>query len=288
MYCKNCGRELKSGTRFCDRCGQSVRKGKKTESAVRREELEALQEERLNRRRKMAELEAKKEEKKQRRNMLKKKNKKLVYFIAVILLAAVSAIITYAAMAVSSNNAAWKTQDGSEALNATAAPTVEPSNTSEQNTPVPTTLPIVGVETENTDPVNEDGYRVFTVSNNLSCPYPPGFLKKDTGDNQLLSLFDNVGGAAMIIVREKISGGTQTAEMLKSYAQKTSGTVLYSLAGDNWFGITTSKNDIITHRKYLITDSKEAVYYSFEYDKNSVSASEYENYIDYIDTAFTQ
>ena len=26
MYCKNCGRQLKEGTRFCDRCGQSVRK----------------------------------------------------------------------------------------------------------------------------------------------------------------------------------------------------------------------------------------------------------------------
>lgn len=179
MYCKNCGRELKNGIRFCDRCGQSVRQGKKTEAAARREELEALQEERLNRRRKMAELEAKKEEKKKKRNNLKKKNKKFIYFIAVILLIAVSAIITYIAFTANSNNAAWKTQDGSEALNATAVPTVEPSDTSEQNTPTPTTLPIVGAETENNDPVNSDGYRVFSVSNKVSCPYPTVFTKKE-------------------------------------------------------------------------------------------------------------
>lgn len=287
MYCKNCGRELKSEMRFCDRCGQSVRQGKKTESAARREELEALQEDRLNRRRKMAELEAKKAEKKQKRNMLKKKNKKLIYFIAIILLAAVSAIITYIAMSASSNNAAWKTRDGSEALNATAVPTVEPSDNSALNTPVPTTLPIVGVETENTDPVNSDGYRVFTVSDSLSCPYPTVFSKKEAGDNQLLSIFDNTGGASMVIAREKDAVSSQASELLKNYAQKTSGTVLYSLAGDNWFGITTSKNNIITHRKYLIIDGK-AIYYSFDYDKNSVSAAEYEKYIEYIDNAFTQ
>lgn len=285
MYCKNCGRELKNGVRFCDRCGQSVRQGKKTEAAARREELEALQEERLNRRRKMAELEAKKEEKKQKRHNLKKQNKKLIYFIAVILLIAVSAIITYISFTANSNNAAWKTIDGSEALNSTAVPTVEPSENNEQNTPVPTTLPVVGAEEENNDPINADGYRVLTITNNVSCPYPTSFTKKTCGENQLLNSFDTDGGATLVISREKNLSSSQPAELLKDYAQRTSGTVLYSLAGDNWFGVTTEKNNIITHRKYLITDGK-ALYYSIEYDKTSVSAEEYEKHIEYIDTAF--
>ena len=286
MYCKNCGRELKSGMRFCDRCGQSVRQGKKTESAARREELEAVKEERLNRRKKIAELEAKKAEKKNKRKANKKKNKTLIYFIAIILLAAVSAIITYIAVMINSNNAAWKTRDGAEALNSTAAPTVEPSDKA-SSTPVPTSLPVVGVETENTDPINADGYRVFTVSNTLSCPYPTAFSKKQSDGDTVLSLFDNVGGASMQIAYEKSSASAQPSELLKEYAQNTPGTVLYSLAGNNWFGVTTSKNDIITHRKYLILDGK-SIYYSLQYDKNSVSAADYEKYIEYIDNAFTQ
>ena len=49
MYCKNCGRQLKEGTRFCDRCGQSVRKNNQNSQTTKRKEIEELKAERLNR-----------------------------------------------------------------------------------------------------------------------------------------------------------------------------------------------------------------------------------------------
>ena len=59
MYCKNCGRQLKEGTRFCDRCGQSVRKNNQNSQTTKRKEIEELKAERLNRKRRLQEKEAK-------------------------------------------------------------------------------------------------------------------------------------------------------------------------------------------------------------------------------------
>ena len=47
MYCKNCGRQLKEGTRFCDRCGQSVRKNNQNSQTTKRKEIEELKAERI-------------------------------------------------------------------------------------------------------------------------------------------------------------------------------------------------------------------------------------------------
>lgn len=55
MYCKNCGRQLKEGTRFCDRCGQSVRKNNQNSQTTKRKEIEELKAERLNRKRRLQE-----------------------------------------------------------------------------------------------------------------------------------------------------------------------------------------------------------------------------------------
>ena len=61
IYCKNCGRQLKEGARFCDRCGQSVRKTTESSQAAKRREIEELKAERLNRKKRLAEKEAKQE-----------------------------------------------------------------------------------------------------------------------------------------------------------------------------------------------------------------------------------
>ena len=89
MYCKNCGRELKDGMRFCDRCGQSVRQSNNNERAAKRREIESLKEERLNRRKKLAEAEAEKAAKKkdrQNRRKSRKLNHKLIYGIGIFLI----------------------------------------------------------------------------------------------------------------------------------------------------------------------------------------------------------
>lgn len=287
MYCKNCGRELKDDMRFCDRCGQSVRQGNKNERAAKRDEIEALKKERLNRKKKMAELEAKKaEEKKLRRKQRKalQQNPKFIYISITILLVIVSSVISYIVNTYNSNSKSWEAQDNSVALNATSAPTVEPSDLGAVPAPTQTPLPTVAPEEENTDVVNADGYRVFEVSGKTSFPYPTAFSKKAVSDNVLLNLMDSVGGGSIVLKKDRATG--KATEMMKEYAQATGGVISYSRAGDNWYGVTVEKNNFIYHRKCLIIGN-DVFYYDFQYDKNSASAVSYTEYISYMDTAFT-
>ena len=288
MYCKNCGRELKDGMRFCDRCGQSVRQGNKSERTAKREEIEALKKERLNRRKKMAELEAKKAaEKKNRRKQRKalRRNPKFIYIVAIILIIAVSALVSYMMTASDIKDSNWKTTDNVVELNSTAVPTIRPDDASATPLPTSTALPTVGSEPENTDPVNADGYRVFKAPNNIEMPYPTAFTKKAASDNVILNLMDSVGGGSISFKEDK-ANGMKSAEMMKEYAQSLGGTISYSRAGDNWYSITLEKNNFIYHRKCLIIDSK-TLYYDFQYDKSSVSAEQYTIYINYMDNALT-
>lgn len=290
MYCKNCGRELKDGTRFCDRCGQSVRQSNKMERAVRRKEIEALKAERLNRKKRMAYLEAEKEAKKNRKKQIKKtkgrRNHKLIYVIAVVLIIFVSAIISYMATRRDSENAAWKTRDESVELNSTPTANVQP--TADSSTPQPTAsaLPTVAAESENSDPVNDDGYRVFAVTDSLNCPYPTSFSKKNTEGDVKLNIIDTTGGAAMTVTAEKYGKSSKAYELMKEYTQSEGGTISYSRAGNDWYGVTLTKDSIIYHRKCLLINGM-MIYYDFSYDKNSVSALQYETNISYIDEAFS-
>ena len=96
MYCKNCGRQLKEGTRFCDRCGQSVRKNNQNSQTTKRKEIEELKAERLNRKRRLQEKEAKQARNKKRR---KSKGSVMIFIIVALLIAIVSVIIGYNMMA---------------------------------------------------------------------------------------------------------------------------------------------------------------------------------------------
>ena len=100
MYCKNCGRQLKEGTRFCDRCGQSVRKNNQNSQTTKRKEIEELKAERLNRKRRLQEKEAKQARNKKRR---KSKGSVMIFIIVALLIAIVSVIIGYNMMAPNDN-----------------------------------------------------------------------------------------------------------------------------------------------------------------------------------------
>ena len=289
MYCKNCGRELKDGTRFCDRCGQSVKQSNKTDNAIRRKEIEALKEERLNRKRKMAALEAEKEKKKAQKKLRKKnairRNQKLVYVIAAVLIILLSAIISYIATRKSSENAGYKTRDESIELNSTPVATIQTSPLSSEPEPTFSQLPVVNSETENSDPVNEDGYRVFEITNNISFPYPSSFIKKSAEGDVKLNAMDAKGGAVITLTKEKYSGPDKAYELMKEYTDTSGGTISYSRAGNDWYAVTSDKNNIVYHRKCLIVGDM-MLYYDFSYDKSSVSVSQYEDNISYIDEAF--
>ena len=285
MYCKNCGRELKDGVRFCDRCGKSVRQSNQTERAARLKEIEALKEERLTRKKKLADMEAEKREHKKKKQQARKlpRNNRLIYAAAFVLILLASAIISYIITDYKNQNAGYRTRDESIELNSTPVPTIQAAT--ETASPSPSVLPTVAPEVENTDPVNSDGYREFTVDNNLKCPYPTVFIKKSAEGNTRLNLMDQTGGATLTLKEDRASG-TKAAELMKEYAQTLGGTTTYSLAGDNWYGITVTKNTMVYHRKCVI-DGGKSYYYDFQYDKNSVSAAEYDTYINYMDKAFS-
>jgi TolA-binding protein len=291
IYCKNCGKALKDGTRFCDRCGQSVRRSQHSESSAKARQLEELQRERMRRQRmkqaqerKEERIESLKKKKKQEQRQRRRKNRLvLITVVAILLFTAIIAAISFTVTTMSSDDAPWKTQDGSVNLNATAIPTMQPDNTAVPATPAPS----ISVAKENNDNTDGDGYRVCSLSIGIDCPYPPGFAKNDTEEGQELNIVDSSGGATMKIYTQEYPGGTPSS-LMKEYARKAGGTVDYSLAGSTWYAITIKEDGIIRHRKYVIHEESDSVaYYDFEYDENSSSAADYEKYIDYIDDNFS-
>lgn len=297
MYCKNCGKYLEDGTRFCDRCGQSVRKSASSEQAVRHQNIEELKEERLNRKKRLAEMEAREAMKNKRKKKRQNQNRKIAAFLLiVILLAAVSIIVTYRLTRSSSNLAGGNSEQtdavSTPAVNTQAAqPNTQPNNQTSQNTTAGTSS---GASTAGTS--SEDGtsagtssaadgeYRVFEI-NNVACPYPSDFSKKTVSGKEKLSLVDSVGGGVMSISQEQNVSGTP-AELMKDYAGTIGVSPSYSLADKDSYAITTEKNNTIYHRKCIISGST-AIYYDFQYSAMSSSRARYEQCIAYIDSNMT-
>lgn len=263
MYCKNCGRQLKDGMRFCDRCGQSVRKSKQTGQSAKRQEIEELKAERLNRKKRLAEKEAK-----QVRNKKNKKNKGfgMIFFIAALLIAIVSAIIGYIIMAPNDNG-----------LNTN----INPSTTVEPTKSTTTSNPTSSAVTTN-EPESKNGYTSVTIGG-VTCPYPSTFTLNTTTGNEKLNLKDSLGGASMIVSQVGKSG--TPAELMREYASEIGGDLPYTRAGDDWYAVTTNTGDTVHHRKCVLRNGI-AVYYDFSYASTSTAAKKYDEYIEYIDNNF--
>ena len=251
MYCKNCGRQLKEGTRFCDRCGQSVRKSQQSSRDAKRQEIEELKAERLNRKKRLAAKEAKQARNKKRR---KKKSNFFVFFIVIVLIAIVSVIIGY---------------------------NIFPDSTTKSTAVPESTNAVGGVTPSPTASSAKSGYNVLTVGN-VNCPYPSDFHANAVTGNEKLSLVDSLGGATMVVRQEGKSGAPK--DLMLEYANQ-GGTASYSRAGDDWYAITLENNGTVTHRKCIVRNGI-TVYYDFGYDAASSSAKKYEEYISYIDSNF--
>lgn len=280
MYCKNCGKYLEEGTRFCDRCGQSVRKSANSEQAVRHQNIEELKEERLNRKKRLAELEAREAMKNKRKQKRRKKNRGVTAFmVTVLLLAVVAIILSYSITRCSSekkNNAGTNGE-----VTATQTPAV--SGIVNNNTVTNTASPQTSQAPQNSAaPVVSDGeYRVFEI-NNVACPYPSDFSKKAVSGNEKLSLVDSVGGGIMSISQEQGVSDTP-AELMKAYARTNGINPSYSLADKTGYTITSEKNNTVYHRKCIISGNT-AIYYDFEYSSMSSSRARYEQCVAYIDS----
>ena len=105
MYCKNCGRQLKEGTRFCDRCGQSVRKNNQNSQTTKRKEIEEL------------------------------KGSVMIFIIVALLIAIVSVIIGYNMMAPNDNGLGTAPTSTNSPASATNMPTDTANNVSSTSSP---------------------------------------------------------------------------------------------------------------------------------------------------------
>lgn len=259
MYCKNCGRQLKEGMRFCDRCGQSVRKNSRSSQDAKRREIEELKAERLNRKKRLQEREAKQEQSRKR-----KKNTGCAFgfFITILVVAVASAIIGYRIIGGSGSNISGTSTSETSATD--AASTLSPT--------APT----------DTSSASKSGYSTITVGN-VECPYPSSFNANAVSGNEKLNLTDALGGASMIVTQEGKSG--EPKDLMLDYASSLGGDVLYSRAGDDWYAITIETDEKINHRKCVVRNGI-AVYYDFTYNSDSASSDKYEEYIEYIDANF--
>lgn len=252
MYCKNCGRQLKEGMRFCDRCGHSVRKSQQSSQSAKRQEIEELKTERLNRKKRLAEQEAKQFAKKKRK---KKSGNTFAFLIVIVLIAIVSIIIGYNIFPNNGN-----VSQPSATNTATAAPAVSPSATATSA---------------------KAGYTMLTIGN-ITCPYPSDFHSNTVTAGEKLNATDPLGGAVMIVAQEGKGGVPK--DMMMEYASLGSN-VSYSRAGDDWYAITLELDGKINHRKCIVRNGI-SVYYDFTYDATSSSVKRYQDYISYIDSNF--
>lgn len=258
QYCKNCGRQLKDGMRFCDRCGQSVRKAQENGQAARHREINELREERLNRRKRLAEKEERQIRAKE--NKRKKNGKNIAIYILVILLIAVASVLIGFLLAGGSNSSTTS------------------KNSSQTATTKPYSTPVV---TE--APAAAGTFSEITVGN-VRCPYPSGFRSGTVSGNEKMNLTDPLGGAKMIIAQE--AKGGDPIDLAKAYSNSVGASTPDDMRkGDDWYSVTATVNGTVHHRKSIIRNGL-SVYYDFEYEKSSGSASTYEGFIEEIDKNF--
>lgn len=273
QYCKHCGRQLKDGMRFCDRCGMSVRKTKESGQAARHQEIKELQEERLNRKKRLAE----KEEKQQRARENRRKNsaaRVVVYIIAFILIAILSIKFGEILGGSDKNKGNEETKSDTNALPAATEAAQQPE--------------VV---------ISSDEYAEITVAN-VRCPYPTSFQSGSTTGNEKMSLTDPLGGAKMTISQDALESVASTEntnseenllhELARKYHRQIGASEeVKPLRNDeeNSYTVTAEINGTVYHRKCVVRN-RLAVYYDFEYSASSGSAPTYQRYIEDIDARF--
>lgn len=275
MYCKKCGRKLDENTRFCDRCGQSVKAESKYKS--KKKEIEELAESRIERSRLREEKEKQKKEKLNKNGVSDRTVITVIVLIALVILI-IPAVISYRIMTKNSENALWRTHDGTVEINATPVPTEKPKQAANESEPQSTPYTI----TEN---INKDGYREFKFDEKVFL-YPADFVKANTGGTSRLKIADSAGDGSIELKTETASTNKPQELMMEFASSDPANKVTSSRAGDGKYVIDIENSGRITHRKCVILMGQ-AISYSFTYDADSKYRQLYEQYIEYMDKAFT-
>jgi len=271
QYCKNCGRQLEDGIRFCDRCGKSVNQGKNSARAKKQQQIEKLQKERIERKKLREEREAEQLEKKEHSSQVRSKISKPLIIVGICVAALiVIAIVSYIVTTVSSKDEVWKTNAIGN-LDATPIPTMQPSETEE-----PTPTPAAGSSTT---------YSAYILSNDMNFSYPDTYTEAKTeGDEELK--FEDANGSVIKLYMKEYPGGSPSY-LMGRYADTLEGTTNFSETGNDWYVLTVQRGDIVSHRKYIIDRENDlSVYYDMEFDVSQNDVGEYEEYMDYMDAKF--
>lgn len=255
MYCKYCGKELKEGARFCDRCGQSVRKTLESEQAAKHREIEELKAERLNRKKRLEEKEARQKDVK---NKGRGRHGGVIIFVFVAVFLAILSVIVGYSMISSDSGTSMARQTATPSASANASPT-----------PLPT--------------AEAEKYSQITVGN-ISIPYPTNFYTNTTSGNVQLDLLDKLGGATMKVTKEVRTG--EITDLMKEYITSIGAEGNPEMrAGSDWYMATAEVDGKVYHRKCIVRNNL-AVYYDFVYDSTSTTKKKYNDYISYIDSNF--
>ena len=271
QYCRNCGRQLPAGKRFCDRCGQSVRQSRNTEIFKKQQQIEKLQKDRLERKRRQDEREAiEKERQARRREMRRKQNKVLVWILASVAAVVAVAIVSFIVTTIGSKDDEWKTS-AIGSLDATSVPTMQPSVTAEPSPEV--------------TPESKVSYGTYILSNDMNFSYPKSFTEA-SGDEDAELSFEDSYGAEIDVYLVEYPGGT-AAGLMQKFVSKQGGEKIDSDTGNDWYSVTVQNGDKILHRKCIIDMENDLiVYYDLKYSEIDTDIEDYEAYIEYMDSKF--
>ena len=267
IYCIQCGREIKDGLLYCDRCGQSVAKSKEqqSKSKSKRAQAEQIHREQINRRKRREEKEIKKQVK---RRKARKRAAVMGVIVAILVLGIICAVGAY--ILYGSGESSFKSVD--DLANENIAQSSPESTTGQLTTSSVSTN--TGMSFRNLE------------FGGLTCPYPENFAYKPTSGREIERLEDEAGGAIMTISSGSVSGAAR--DMMTVYYDEVSkfGTVSENRSGSDWYIVTYETDTSIAHRKCVINEDI-ALMYDFEYDKSSAKAEEYASCIENLDEMFT-
>ena len=288
MYCKKCGRKLRSEARFCDHCGQSTKETKsqtasKTSGTTRTQGSSKARTE-YEKNKKQRELERQRVQ----------KNRRTAFFLLLVAVV-VAAVLGFASYNMTKSELDKEKQTTEETLKPekteealqTEDEAIEETEDEEasKNTPKPT-------EESGESKKNDKDYEAIADICNIyrddrmdsiRCPYPESFEQgSKSNKNTVISLVDPLNDGSMMICAETVGTGKSASALMKDYAAGVGGSIKKSRAGDGWYEISFERNNKLNHRKAVIVDGL-CVYYDFSYDVDSGEASSYEEYIEYID-----
>ena len=270
IYCIKCGREIKDGLLYCDRCGQSVAKSKarQSKSKSKRKQAEQIHREQINRRKRREEKEIKKQA---HRRKARRRAAVFGAFLGILVLGVVCASGAYIYMSRSSS-----IRSVDDVVNEDIA----------QSSPAAT----VGHETTGSVSPNAGmNFRMCTFGG-LSCPYPDSFKERSVTGDEIIKREDPEGGAIMTISGRAIAAGGAARDMMTAYYDEVFmlGDVTENRSGSDWYIVTYEIDTRVFHRKCVIDSTNgTALRYDFEYDKSSAKAEEYAGCIVSIDENFT-